>query len=92
MLVNVAYAMYVTGNLSYAGTDTTFMVNLLPSYASDFNGNTNWWESSIESLDKNAYKNYLQTYCDTVLSQVQGEKWLSMDWLFSREMEEAKNG
>ena len=66
-------------NVRYAGTDTTFMVNLLPSYASDFNGNTNWWESSVSSLDKNAYKNYLQTYCDTVLSQVQGEKWLSMD-------------
>ena len=66
-------------NVRYAGTDTTFMVNLLPSYASDFNGTTNWWESSIDSLDKNAYKNYLQTYCDTVLSQVQGEKWLSMD-------------
>ena len=66
-------------NVRYAGTDTTFMVNLLPSYASDFNGTTNWWESSIDSLDKNAYKNYLQTYCNTVLSQVQGEKWLSMD-------------
>ena len=66
-------------NVRYAGTDATFMVNLLPSYASTFNGTTNWWESSVSSLDKNAYKNYLQTYCDTVLSQVQGEKWLSMD-------------
>ncbi len=66
-------------NVRYAGTDTTFMVNLLPSYASDFNGDTNWWESSVDSLDKTAYKNYLQKYCDTVLSQVQGEKWLSMD-------------
>ncbi|MBQ4054016.1 MAG: hypothetical protein IJD33_06720, partial [Clostridia bacterium] len=64
----------------YAGTDATFMVNLLPSYASLFNGTTNWWESSLDSLDKNAYKAYLQEYCDTVLSKLDdGQKWLSLD-------------
>ncbi len=66
-------------NVKYAGTDATFMANLLPSYAADFNGTSNWWESSVDSLNKDAYKSYLETYCNTVLSQVQGEKWLSMD-------------
>ena len=64
----------------YAGTDTTFMVNLLPSYAKEFNpGSTSWFDSSLESLDKDAYKAYVEQYCTTVLSQVDGEKWLSMD-------------
>lgn len=64
----------------YAGTDTTFMTNLLPSYATPFNeGSSGWWDSSLETLKKDKYKAYLQEYCDTVLSQVQGEKWLSMD-------------
>jgi hypothetical protein len=63
----------------YAGTGATFMANLLPSYASIFNGTSNWWDSSMESLDKDAYKAYIEQYCTTVLSQVDGEKWLSMD-------------
>ena len=64
---------------AYAGTDVTFMVNLLPSYASIFNGTTHWWESSLNSLKKDEFKAYLQDYCDIVLSQVSGEKWLSLD-------------
>ena len=63
----------------YAGTDAIFMANLLPSYAAIFNGTTNWWQSSISSLKKDEYKAYVKNYCDTVLSQVEGEKWLSMD-------------
>ena len=64
----------------YAGSNASFMVNLLPSYAETFNGTSHWWESSLESLDKDAYKAYLQAYCDTVLSQIDGDKkWLSMD-------------
>ena len=63
----------------YAGTDVTFMTNLLPSYASVFNGTTNWWQSSIESLKKDEYKAYLQAYITKVLSQIKGEKWLSLD-------------
>ena len=65
---------------AYAGTDVTFMVNLLPSYASMFNPDkANFWESSMDVLDKAAFKKYLQDYCDIVLSQVSGEKWLSLD-------------
>ena len=64
----------------YAGTDTTYMVNLLPSYASQFNtGSTGWFDSTIDKLKKTDYKAYLQEYCDKVLSQVKGEKWLSLD-------------
>jgi hypothetical protein len=58
--------------LKYAGTDVTFMVNLIPSYASYF-GKT--WDA----LDKDSFKTYLDDYCKTVLSQVSGEKWLSLD-------------
>ena len=64
---------------TYGGTDVAFMVNLLPSYATIFNGTTNWWESSMSSLNKGDFKAYLQSYCDEVLSQVSGEKWLSLD-------------
>ena len=48
------------------------MNNLLPSYWSeitDKNGN----------VDTAKYKAYLETYCETVLSAVKGEKWLSVD-------------
>jgi len=55
---------------AYAGTDTIFMGNLLPSYASTFGG---------ETPDKAAFKAYLQKYCDVVLSKVSGTKWLSLD-------------
>ena len=63
----------------YSGTDVIYMVNLLPSYATQFNGTTNWWESSLSSLNKEAFKKYLKDYCDIVLSEVSGEKWLSLD-------------
>jgi hypothetical protein len=64
----------------YAGTNTTFMTNLLPSYATIFNPTaTNWWSATLDSLDKDAYKAYVEGYCTTVLSEIQGEKWLSMD-------------
>ena len=56
---------------AYAGTDVIFMGNLLPSYASIFNPDG--------VLDKGAFKAYLQKYCDVVLSQVSGTKWLSID-------------
>ena len=64
---------------AYAGTGVTFMVNLLPSYAGMFNGTTHWWESQIDTLKKDDFKAYLQAYCEQVLSQVSGEKWLSLD-------------
>ena len=64
----------------YAGTGVTFMTNLLPSYAAEFNtGSTGIFSSTIDKLKKAEYKAYLQEYCDTVLSQVKGEKWLSLD-------------
>ena len=65
----------------YAGSGVTFMVNLLPSYATDFNaGSSYWWESSLDTLNKDAYKAYMQAYCETVLSQLDGgKKWLSLD-------------
>ena len=50
--------------MAYAGTDVTFMTNLLPRYG--FSSNSDFTE-------------YLQDYCEKVLSQVQGEKWLSLD-------------
>ena len=50
----------------YAGTDVTFMTNLLPSYYDGFSSNSD-------------FTTYLQDYCDTVLSKVEGEKWLSLD-------------
>jgi hypothetical protein len=56
---------------AYAGTDVTCMVNLLPAYASAFQTN--------KKLDPAKFKAYLQGYCETVLSQVSGEKWLSLD-------------
>ena len=65
---------------TYAGTGVTYMVNLLPSYASIFNtGSTGWFDATIDQLKKGDYQAYLKSYCDTVLSQVSGEKWLSMD-------------
>ena len=56
---------------AYAGTDAIFMGNLLPSYASIFKTNSGY--------DRAAFKAYLQKYCDVVLSQVSGTKWLSID-------------
>ena len=63
----------------YAGTGVTFMANLLPSYATIFQTSSSSLWGSSTTLDVSKYKAYLQAYCDTVLSQVQGEKWLSMD-------------
>ena len=67
----------------YAGTDVIFMVNLLPSYASIFQtSGGNWWDNlfgNSSTLDTAAFKAYLKQYCDTVLSQISGEKWLSLD-------------
>ena len=60
----------------YAGTEVTFMVNLLPSYADIFYDT----EGKNKVLNPEAFKEYLQMYCDTVLSQIDdGEKWLSLD-------------
>ena len=67
-------------NNVYAGSDVTYMNNLLPSYAPYFQTTeTNWWGGSSSTLDKAAYKAYVEEYCTTVLSQVKGEKWLSVD-------------
>ncbi|MBQ8725966.1 MAG: hypothetical protein IJY84_02555, partial [Clostridia bacterium] len=67
-------------NNVYAGSDVTFMVNLLPSYAPYFQGEeTSWWGGSSTTLDKDVFKAYVKEYCDKVLSQVKGEKWLSID-------------
>ncbi|MBQ4052986.1 MAG: hypothetical protein IJD33_01470, partial [Clostridia bacterium] len=70
-------------NTLYAGTGVTFMVNLLPSYASIFQSEDKGWLGGLfgssSTLDKDAYKNYLQDYCDDVLSLIDGEKWLSLD-------------
>ena len=64
---------------TYAGTGATFMANLLPSYASIFNGTSSWFDSTLDTLKKGDYKAYVENYCKTVLSQISGEKWLSMD-------------
>ena len=67
-------------NNVYAGSDVTYMNNLLPSYAPYFQTTeTNWWGGSSTTLDKEAYKAYVEEYCTKVLSQVKGEKWLSVD-------------
>ncbi|MBE7078386.1 MAG: hypothetical protein E7380_00805 [Clostridiales bacterium] len=66
-------------NTLYAGTDVTFMVNLFPSYASIFQENSNSFWGSSSTLNKTTYKTYLQAYCDDVLSNIDGEKWLSLD-------------
>ena len=64
----------------YAGTGVTYMTNLLPSYADAFNeGKANKWEGSLSTLQVNEYTAYLAEYCETVLSQVSGERWLSLD-------------
>ena len=48
--------------------DTEFVVNLLPSYSVLFA------ENKLES-----YPRYIEDYCESVLSLVEGEKWLSVD-------------
>ncbi len=63
----------------YAGTDVTYMNNLLPSYASYFQKESSSWFGNSTTLDKDAYKAYIEEYCTKVLSQVKGEKWLSVD-------------
>ena len=56
------------------------MANLLPSYASYFNTKkAGYGQSNMDVIDKEAFKDYLQMYCDVVLSQVSGVKWLSLD-------------
>lgn len=54
-----------TFNEMYRGTDAVFMVNLYPSYADLFRSG--------------GYSDYLKSYCETVLSQVEGKKYLSVD-------------
>ena len=67
-------------NNVYAGSDVTYMNNLLPSYAPYFQTTTtHWWGGSSTTLDKDAFRAYVKEYCDKVLSQVKGEKWLSVD-------------
>ena len=64
---------------TYAGTGVTYMANLLPSYAGIFNGTSSWFDSTLDTLKVDDYTEYLRKYCDEVLSQVSGQKWLSMD-------------
>lgn len=45
--------------------DAVYLVNLLPSYA--------------ELFRSGGYSDYLEAYCETVLSEVEGEKWLMVD-------------
>lgn len=52
-------------NETYSGTDAVFMVNLYPSYAGIFSSG--------------GYSDYLKNYCETVLSVVDGTKYLSVD-------------
>ncbi len=52
-------------NEIYRGTDAVFKVNLFPSYWTGFAAG--------------GYSNYLKSYCETVLSKVEGEKYLSVD-------------
>ena len=66
-------------NKVYAGTDVTYMNNLLPSYASYFQPESSSWFGSSTTLDKAAYKAYVEEYCTKVLSEVKGQKWLSVD-------------
>lgn len=54
-------------NNVYAGTDAVFHVNLLPSYGAPFVSG---------GFD---YESYLERYCETVLSEVAGTKWLMVD-------------
>lgn len=49
----------------YKDTDVTFMVNLFPSYSDLF--------------ATGGFGAYLQSYCETVLSRVSGNKFLSLD-------------
>ena len=69
------YAQWYKG--VYADKTMPFMVNLNPSYASFFNGNT------TECVPEYAtYPEYVKAYCDIVLSQLDGtnfEKYLSVD-------------
>ena len=66
-------------NNVYAGTDVTYMNNLLPAYSPIFQTESSGWFGSSTTLDKAAYKAYVKEYCTEVLSQVQGQKWLSVD-------------
>ncbi len=55
-------------NKVYKDSDAVFKVNLLPSYWSQFGAGIS-----------GSFSDYLKSYCDTVLSQVKGEKYLSVD-------------
>ena len=58
-------------NSVYGASEMPFMVNLYPSYAGYFTTN--------KSGDYTTYPAYVKAYCDIVLSQVTGTKYLSMD-------------
>ena len=66
-------------NQVYAGTDVTYMNNLLPSYAPYFQKESSGFFGSSTTLDKAAYKAYVEEYCTKVLLKVKGQKWLSVD-------------
>ena len=65
-ITNKLAALATQFDIMYAGTGVAYINNLYPSYAS---GLTN----------VSTYKKYVEDYCKNVLSQVQGEKWLSVD-------------
>ena len=58
-------------NTVYGESEAPFMVNLFPSYASWFTGGA--------TGDYTTYADYVKAYCDIVLSNVNGTKYLSMD-------------
>lgn len=57
-------------NSVYGASETPFMVNLFPSYAPCFENATG---------DYKTYVDYIKAYCDMILSQVNGTKYLSTD-------------
>ena len=65
-ITNKLAALATQFDTMYAGTGVAYINNLYPSYATDL-------------TNVNTYKKYVDDYCKNVLSQVDGEKWLSVD-------------
>lgn len=76
-------------NTLYAGTGVTYMNNLLPSEAGLFQRSYDdltlseklqiAFGGSVDTLKKDEFKAYVKSYCDKVLTKIDGEKWLSID-------------